>query len=280
MGRPRIGITGPDRGGLAGWLFGAFSVFRAGGWPVRIRPGRPYRGALDGLIIGGGADVDPGLYAAEPAEDEVSVEEAGEDLEQRFAAVVIGVIRRALSLSSRGLEPGGDRARDALETEWLERAFAEDLPVLGICRGMQLLNVVGGGDLIQDIRPMYTEHAYVRSVWPRKRIEVKADSLLARTLCRRECRVNALHRQAVQRLGDGFAAVAHEASGVVQAIEHVEKPFVLGLQWHPELLPQVPAQRRLFSGLIRAARRRRFEQAGSLPAPPERVLEEKPGREA
>lgn len=265
MSRPKIGITGPDSGGLAAWWFGALGVLRAGGWPIHITPERPYDGPLDGIIIGGGADVSPLLYSEEAEDDDelselpVQLEEAGEDFGERAASVAVGLVRRLLSrLSSDGPM---DADRDALETTWIERALGEELPIIGICRGMQLLNVVCGGDLIQDVRPLYTEHAYVRSVFPRKRVQVQPGSLLARTLCRERCRVNALHRQAVGRLGAGLQAVAWEPSGVVQAIERPEAPFVLGLQWHPELLPQLPTQRRIFRGLVRAARRRASRDA-------------------
>lgn len=268
MQRPRIGITGPDRGGLAAWVFTAAGVLRAGGWPVRIRPSAPYEGPLEGVIIGGGADVSPLLYADGPDED-APLDEAGADIGERAAAVAVGLVRRALSLSfaDRLTAPRTDEARDALETEWIRRAFAEEIPLVGICRGMQLANVVRGGDLIQDVRPLYTEHAYVRSVWPRKRVSVKPSSLLSHTIRKESCRVNALHRQAVGRLGDGFEAVAWEPSGVVQAIEHGEHRFALGLQWHPELLPQLPAQRRLFASLVREASRRRRDLLGWAPVP-------------
>lgn len=257
--RPVIGVTGPDSGGLAIWLFSALGVWMAGGRPVRVTAGRRSPPPCDGWIIGGGTDVDPDLYGGDAPEDvEARFEDAGQTFMERVVAVLVGVVRWLLSTKRPGKL---DAARDALETAVIEDALARGLPVLGICRGMQLLNVVLGGDLIQDVRPMYSEHAYVRSVFPRKRIRLTPGSRLASILGREDCRVNALHRQAVQRIGNGLVPVAREPSGVVQAIERPDGPLVLGLQWHPELLPQLPRQRRLFRALVLAAASARYAPA-------------------
>lgn len=250
MKRPLIGVTGPDRAGLAAWWFSAWGVWRAGGRPLRITPKRAYQGPLDGLIIGGGADVSPDLY--EPESTPVDFEEAGRDFREKTAAVFVGLIRRLLS--RRGAPSRTDEARDVLETAWVSRAVREGIPLLGICRGMQLVNVVCGGNLIQDIRPLYTEHAYVRSVFPRKTVRIAEGSLLSDALGTQRCRVNALHRQAVGRLGERLNAVGWDASGVIQAIERREGALLLGIQWHPELLPQLESQRRLFRELVASAR--------------------------
>lgn len=250
---PVIGVTGPDRGGAVAWLFSAWAVWMAGGRPVRIRPARPDPPPLDGLIIGGGSDVSPSLWADPDDFDDAGPVQSGDELGRRFVdrvvALVVGLLRRLLSTS----RPAHDEDRDALESELIRFARDNHLPLLGICRGMQLLNVVHGGTLIHDVRPMYVEHAYVRSVFPRKRVAVAPRSRLAEVLRRTECRVNALHRQAVSDLGEDLEAVAHEATGIVQAIEGRREAFLLGLQWHPELLPQLKTQRRLFVALVEAA---------------------------
>ena len=253
-GRPRIGVTGPDRGGSAAWAFSAGAVWRAGGHPIRMTPNRSSPGSVDGLIIGGGSDVSPELYDADD-DPQGSFRDAGDRFSDRMAALLVGTLRWLLAL--RASPSGIDRERDVLETFWIEWALEHGIPILGICRGMQLLNVVAGGNLIQDVRPLYREHAYVRSVWPRKRVRLDPGSQLSKILCRETCLVNALHRQAVGRLGQGLSPVAWEPSGVIQAIEARQDSYVLGLQWHPELLPQLPVQMRVFRGLVREAHRRR-----------------------
>ncbi len=252
--RPLIGVTGPDKGGLSAWLFTAWAVRRAGGRPVRIRPARPRDlDGLDGLIIGGGADVSPDLYGAEALPKLESLQDRGLLGWRRLAGIILFpllfVIRRLLTTKTSGLNP----ERDTLERDLIGAALARKLPVLGICRGMQLLNVAAGGSLHQDIEGFYEEHPAIRSVLPRKRIEIDTNSRLARILVTTRLQVNALHSQAIDRLGDGLAVSAREPSGVVQAIEQRGSEFTLGVQWHPEYLPQRPEQRALFRALIRAA---------------------------
>lgn len=252
--RPRIGVTGPDKGGLSAWLFTAWAVRRGGGQPLRIRPARPRSiEELDGLIIGGGADVSPDLYGAESLPKFKSLQDRGLLGWRRLAGIILFpllfVIRRLLTTKTTGLNAD----RDALERELIDSALERKLPLLGICRGMQLLNVVAGGSLHQDIEGFYEEHPAIRSVLPRKQIEIHPDSRLAQTLVTTRLRVNALHSQAIDRLGEELMICAREPSGVVQAIEKTGSGFVLGVQWHPEYLPQRPEQRALFHALIQAA---------------------------
>ena len=252
--RPRIGVTGPDRGGLSAWLFTAWAVRRAGGQPVRIRPAKPQGlQEVDGLIIGGGADVSPDLYGAESMPKLESLQDRGLLGWRRLAGIVLFlllfVIRRLLVTKTSGLNAD----RDALEQELIAAAMAAKVPILGICRGMQLLNVVAGGTLHQDIEGFYEEQPAIRSVLPRKRIEIEPESRLAHILVATRLRVNALHSQAIAQLGESMQISACESSGVVQAIEHNGPDFALGVQWHPEYLPQRPEQRALFRALIRAA---------------------------
>ncbi|TVQ35305.1 MAG: gamma-glutamyl-gamma-aminobutyrate hydrolase family protein [Wenzhouxiangella sp.] len=252
--KPRIGITGPDKGGSAAWFFTAWAVRRVGGRPVRIRPAKPRSiEAIDGLIIGGGADVAPQLYGQEKMPELGEFEDRGVSGWRRLLGLILFplllLIRRLLTTKTTGL----NAARDALEKELIAQAAARNMPMLGICRGMQLLNVVGGGSLHQSLANFYEETPAIRSVLPRKRIEIEPDSLLARTLLSTGARVNALHSQAIDKLGDSFTVCAREPSGVVQAIERTDHPFVLGVQWHPEYLPQRIEQRALFRHLVQAA---------------------------
>ena len=164
----------------------------------------------------------------------------------------IYLVRRLFRLS-RG-SGGPDPARDALELALIARAEATDLPVLGICRGAQLLNIHAGGTLHQDLSGFYTERPHRWTVFPRKAIAIAPRSRLQETIGRGRCEVNSLHKQAVDAIGQGLTVVARDDRGVVQGIEDASRRFWIGVQWHPEYLPQVPEQRRLFSALVDAAR--------------------------
>jgi putative glutamine amidotransferase len=171
-------------------------------------------------------------------------------------------------LAGQSAVRGGDAARDALEMALIDGAIRRRLPVLGICRGNQLLNVYFGGSLHQDLNGFYVEDPETRSILPRKRVLVTNGTHLAIGLACDPCtdgavRVNALHRQAIHRLGQGLRAAARDRNGIVQAVEHETLPFVLGVQWHPEYLPQVRGQRRLFQALVREAKRARERLANN-----------------
>jgi putative glutamine amidotransferase len=258
MSRPLIGVSGPDRGGSPAWFFAAWAIRFAGGRPLRLTPSRgaPDR-ALDALVLGGGADVDPLLYGDEevlpPLKPQIQGKSARSILRVLLGYVVapiVYLIRRLFSVRHSGLDP----ARDALENELLKRAIRDGAPVLGICRGAQLINVHLGGTLHRDVATFYVESPNPWTVFPRKRVNLQPGSHLAELLGRTEAVVNSLHRQAVGLLGNGLVATARERNGVVQGIETPDPSFLVGVQWHPEYMPQRPEQRRLFREFVRAAR--------------------------
>lgn len=224
--RPVIGITGSVGRGHGMWLCAALAVLVAGGLPVRITA-RRRRGLarVDGLILGGGDDI--GL----------DLEHGGVDPEVRI-----------------------DPERDALEMHALGHARRLDLPLLGICRGSQMINVVLGGTLHPDIFTEYPGMRRLRTIWPRKRVQIRPDTRLAALFAAHGCRVNAMHHQAVDRPGRGLRVVAKDGYGVVQGIEGTGGTFVVGVQWHPEFLLLSRRQHRLFRALVGAARRRAAER--------------------
>ena len=222
-GRPVIGVTGPARGGHSGWSFTWLGLRQSGARVRRLRP--PFHegqlDGLDGIVIGGGAHVEPRRYAQQPS-----------------------------------LEYVYDEARDDFEWSMLQAVMSRRLPVLGICRGAQLLNVFSGGTLYQNLPEDIPGLHLRRHVLARKRIDIAPGTLLARVMNVHDVRVNSLHMQGVRELGRGLQISARDASGVVQAIESAvgRGQFLLGVQWHPEYLLNHAAHRRLFGELVSAAR--------------------------
>jgi putative glutamine amidotransferase len=204
----------------------AEQVAAAGGVPVLLPPVPGIAaavGRLDGLVLTGGGDIDPAAYGAapHPRTGRVSAE------------------------------------RDQAELDLLAAALAAGLPVLGICRGLQLLNIARGGTLHQhlaDLGPaMGPSHAAQRGAFGRHEVRVAAGSMLAGILpADRPYAVPTAHHQAIDRLGEGLTATAWATDGVIEAIELTtgeRHQFVLAVQWHPE----EGDDPRLFQALVAAA---------------------------
>jgi putative glutamine amidotransferase len=202
------------------WWFNRAALRRAGGRAERLCPGDAVDIArYDGLVIGGGDDIDAALYG--------------------------GDIEPAIRI---------DRERDALELGLLEGALGRGLPVLGICRGAQMINVFRGGTLHESIYDAYEGIPRRRSPLPSKSIDIQSGSRLHALLRRDRDRVNALHHQSIDTLGAGLQVVARDCFGIVQAIEDSAERFLLGVQWHPEYMIGSRGQQRLFAALVAAAR--------------------------
>jgi putative glutamine amidotransferase len=144
-------------------------------------------------------------------------------------------------------------------------ADALGLPIFGICRGAQALNVARGGTLIQHL-PAVTdhsvEHRQTAPGWEETHpVHVAGDSRLAHVLGLEELWANSFHHQAVDRLGDGLRAVAWAPDGTVEGIEDPGERFVVGVQWHAETLDRGPVHPRLFEALVAAAAGRRLDLA-------------------
>src|SRR5262245_30038540 len=188
---------------------------------------------LGGLLLTGGDDVAPSRYGESP---HASVVEA---------------------------EPG----RDEFEIGLLRAARARDLPLLAICRGIQVLNVAFGGTLVQDIPsqvkgalahalpvPPNESYSLAHEIW------IEKDSLLSRLMRERlsdadACEVNSRHHQAVNTVAQGFEVSATAPDGVIEAIEDPSATFCLAVQWHPENFWRTGEFRPLFEGFLEAASR-------------------------
>lgn len=228
MARPLIAITGPERGALGPRTLVAAAIWLYGGRPLQLRPSDAERQhAYDAVVVTGGHDVEPVLYAAEPE-----------------------------------IEPNYDSARDAFESAIINYALQRGLPLLGICRGAQLLNICRGGSLYQELRSRRRRTSNRWTVLPLKTLcLVDADrpqapqSKLAALLGRRRLRINSLHNQGIDRLGEGLVVTARDLDGIVQAIEAPAAEYLVGVQWHPEFLLYLSGQRALFRELVRCARK-------------------------
>ena len=256
--KPLIGVTGPDQGGRAAWWATRWLLKRAGARACWITPSRQRNvGELDGLVIGGGADIEPKLYGQQRMEEVFEAARERQTLHRKLVILLlfplIYLMRRLLSGHTAAKE---DSARDELELGLIRKGLDDGMPMLGICRGAQLINVALGGSLHQALTDFYTETPQIRSVLPRKEVKLEPGSRLVNILDCNPCRVNALHSQAIDKPGEGLQIVAREPNGVIQAVEHKDHTFVIGVQWHPEFMPQSEGQFGLFIALTEAAARR------------------------
>ncbi|MDT8915580.1 gamma-glutamyl-gamma-aminobutyrate hydrolase family protein [Amycolatopsis sp. PS_44_ISF1] len=227
---PVIGLTSYlEQAGFLAWNTEAALLHRvyldcvvaAGGVPVLLPPVSPAHDRListvDGLVLTGGADVDPARYGRDP---------------------------HALTRSRPG--------RDAFEFGLLAAARRADVPVLGVCRGLQVINVALGGTLVQHLPETVgdTAHQPAPAVFGPGAVSLTEGSRAAAILGP-ETKTLCYHHQAIDRLGDGLIATGHAADGTIEAAELAGAGFLLGVQWHPE---QDTDDVRLFQALVEAAR--------------------------
>ncbi len=214
--RPYVGVTGSARRWAPAWWCTRLALWLVGARAVRISLNHSAEeNSLAALVIGGGNDIGPEHY--------------GGDIEAKVRL---------------------DPERDQLEIGWIEFALQRQLPLLGICRGAQLINVVRGGSLHQDIRSLRKLTYNRPGLLPTKQVHLEEKSQL-RSLCQTSrLRVNSLHHQAIKNPGEDLKAVGWDLDEIIQAVESSCQQPILGVQWHPEYLFYLPSQLKLFRWLL------------------------------
>jgi len=182
-------------------------------------------GLIDGLLLSGGVDIDPSYF--------------GEEAEPGLGRV--------------------DADRDRVELYLTKKALGKDLPILGICRGIQVLNVASGGSLYQDINTDLSNILKHRQVAPgwygTQTIDIEKGSRLQDILEQPTIRVNSFHHQAVKKVAPGFVISAVARDGIIEGIEGTNRRFTIGVQFHPEVMWQNnPPINALFTAFVCAAK--------------------------
>ena len=213
--KPRVGVTGNAKVWSPSWWCTAIALRLAGAIPERISVRHiPHHENPDALIIGGGDDISPEHYQG--------------DMNMAVKA---------------------DHERDNLEIRWIELALEKEIPLLGICRGAQLINVVLGGTLHQDIRAIRKRTYNRPGLLPTKQVWLSPDSKIANICKKVHLRINSLHHQAINKVGDDLKIAGWDLDNFTQAVESPKRK-IIAVQWHPEYLFYLPSQFSLFRWLV------------------------------
>ena len=203
------------------------SVHKAGGIPVLLASGKTdmerILQSVDGLIFAGGGDINPAVYGgpAHPSIDRV------------------------------------DPVRDTFEIELAKRVFNSTIPVLGICRGFQLLALASGGELITHIPDEFGEkikHKAADGESIKHSVQVEENSQLAIITGRTKFEVESKHHQAIRKISDDWQVTAKSDDGIIEAIENKKHPWMISVLWHPEMSLDDLNQQGIFKGLVKASR--------------------------
>lgn len=212
-----IGITLPDKGNVFARFFIKFNLFLQGAKGISLRPSQKNIefNKLDGIIISGGNDIDPLLYGGNPEAHNTPL----------------------------------DKNRDAFELEIIDKAYKKRLPILGICRGTQLINIYFNGDIYPTILDLDEYIIHKNSIFPIKAVFIKRGSKLFTILKKDTVIANSIHNQTIKTVGDTLNVSAkHEK--IIEAIEKKDYPFLIGVQWHPEYLFYLKNHRNIFKNFI------------------------------
>ena len=223
-----IGISGPARRSTAHRLIN-LGLRLHGAHTHYIRPGSSTDvSLLDGLVLSGGTHVHPNRYGQQP------------QVTARY-----------------------DLKRDETDFRLLEQAEEIDIPVLGICRGAQFINVFHGGSLCQNVIPLRMKTRHRPLLLPLQTVQLVQDSRIGRLMHSTLIGANRIHSQAIKHLGRNLRVTALDNDLFVQAIENTGQQWLMGVQWHPEYLLYHTGHRRIFSHFVHAAQARKLERLQS-----------------
>jgi putative glutamine amidotransferase len=211
--KPLVGICLPNKGNFFAYLFIKLNLRIQGAYSVRLRPSEnnvKFQ-RLDGLILSGGTDINPTLYGANKDAHNTPL----------------------------------DTKRDTFELEMIDKAYKKQIPILGICRGAQLINIYFKGTLYPSILELDQYIIHKNSIFPIKSAFIKRLSNLFAITKKKEIVINSIHNQAINKVGDDLQVSAcHDK--IIEAIEKENYPFLLGVQWHPEYLIYLKEHRLIF----------------------------------
>ncbi|MFO8142039.1 MAG: type 1 glutamine amidotransferase [Marinobacter sp.] len=223
-----IGISGPARRSSSHRLI-SLGLRLHGAHTHYIRPGSQTDvSLLDGLVLSGGTHVHPNRYGQQP------------QVTARY-----------------------DLKRDETDHRLLEQAEQLGLPVLGICRGAQFINIFHGGSLCQNVTPLRMKTRHRPLLLPLQTVQLVHTSRLGRLMHSTIIGANRIHSQTIKQLGRNLRVTAVDNDLFVQAIENTGQQWLMGVQWHPEYLLYHPGHRRIFSHFVHAARARKLERLES-----------------
>lgn len=226
MKRPQIIITDSTNSNHLAWFILKHYLRFKGYNPVYVtEKSGSFPQDPAGIILLGGSDINPDLYGGETFE--------GVDYDDK---------------------------RDAMERDYIRLSMEKKIPILGICRGMQMINVILGGSLYQNISDIFDDFLPTRStlgkIFARRQVTITQGTKLHAIMKHRNLyKVNSLHHQGINELGKGLRSSAVEKNGLIQAIEIEDgksHPFLIGVQWHPEYILHHRSSRRLFGAFLQA----------------------------
>lgn len=227
--KPIIGITPDYRYELQKYTISqqyVEAVKKAGGYAVAIFDDSDFANCFDGILLTGGGDVNPLLFGEEPIVENGTI----------------------------------SPLRDNIEFQLCRWAMTKKIPLLGICRGMQIMALCCGGSIYQDI---YTQtNTNIKHIQQAPRfqgthtVDIAQGSILYDIAKQKSCIVNTFHHQSVKQAGEHFFVSAKSRDGLIEAIEHKTLPFAVGVQWHPEAMVYDEIQQKLFQTFVEKTRRK------------------------